>query len=330
MNRRLDIDRAKGLAILLVVFGHLVARADPAGVWWYEPLRRAVYSFHMPFFLYLSGLVAARSGALFIRPDDWPALARRRAERLLVPFFGLGLLVVLGKTVAGRFIYVDNPPDGLGAGLAALIWHTAASPALSIWYLFVLFVLSLTCPLFLQGSAARLWSLLGLALLLYLLPLPAYVYLDRIGRYAVFFVLGGLAGSHDAAWRGFMDRRWPAMLAALLAGCVAIAVFGANWPPALTLLPMGALSMPALHGLTRRITRSGGVLLILGQYSFVIYLLNTLCIGLTKGVLLHFCSWNSAHFLPFAVALMAAGVLGPMAVKYLCFLEGSRIDRLTN
>ena len=50
MERRDDIDRAKGLAILLVVFGHLVARADPADVAWYEPLRRAVYAIHMPFF----------------------------------------------------------------------------------------------------------------------------------------------------------------------------------------------------------------------------------------------------------------------------------------
>src|SRR6516165_3886939 len=40
---RPDIEQAKGLAILLVVFGHLVARQDPEGVHWYEPLRRAVY-----------------------------------------------------------------------------------------------------------------------------------------------------------------------------------------------------------------------------------------------------------------------------------------------
>ena len=68
-TRRQDIDRAKGLAILLVVFGHIVARSDPLNVNWYEPLRRAVYAFHMPFFLYLSGIVAVFSGALFTPPE---------------------------------------------------------------------------------------------------------------------------------------------------------------------------------------------------------------------------------------------------------------------
>lgn len=330
MNRRLDIDRAKGLAILLVVFGHLVARADPLGVWWYEPLRRAVYSFHMPFFLYLSGLVAARSGALFIPLPGWPALARRRAVRLLVPFFALGLLVVAGKTVAAQFIFVDNAPASLGAGLAALVWHTAASPALSIWYLFVLFVLSLACPLIVRGQPARLWLLLALALLLYALPLPAYVYLDRVGRYAAFFVIGALAATHDKAWSAFMDRNWWILVALLLAGCAAIALFGAGWPPTLTLLPMGALSMPALHGLTRRVSRPGGVLLWLGRYSFVIYLLNTLCIGLAKGLLFRMTTWNGGHFLSFATALMAAGVLGPVAVKHFVFPSGGAIDRLTD
>lgn len=34
-ERRLDLDRAKGLAILLVVYGHIVARQAPANNEWY-------------------------------------------------------------------------------------------------------------------------------------------------------------------------------------------------------------------------------------------------------------------------------------------------------
>src|ERR1700733_9329298 len=110
MERRDDIDRAKGLAILLVVFGHLVARADPARVAWYEPLRRAVYAIHMPFFLYLSGLVAVLSGMLLAPRANWPRLVKSRARRLLLPFFGLGGLIVLGKILAARGMVVDNIP----------------------------------------------------------------------------------------------------------------------------------------------------------------------------------------------------------------------------
>ena len=75
MHRRTDIDRAKGLAILLVVFGHIVARADPAGVDWYEPLRRAVYAFHMPFFFYLSGMAAVCASGVFVAPAGWGRFA---------------------------------------------------------------------------------------------------------------------------------------------------------------------------------------------------------------------------------------------------------------
>ncbi len=214
--------------------------------------------------------------------------------------------------------------------MKALVWHTAASPALSIWYLFVLFVLSLACPLLLRGRPERLPWLAVLGLALYAAPLPAYVYLDHVGRYAVFFVAGALAGAHDGAWSAFIDRRWQVLLGLLLAGCVAIAMFGAGWPPAAMLLPMGLLSMPALHGLVRHAPAAAPLLLRLGRYSFAIYLFNTLCIGLAKGLLLHLASWNGTHFLAFAAALMAAGVLGPIALKRFAVPQGGRLDRLTD
>ena len=76
--RLTDLDRAKGLAILLVVFGHLVPQEDPAGVTWYDPIRIAIYLFHMPFFMYLSGYVTFWSGAATMPLDRWPRLCMRR------------------------------------------------------------------------------------------------------------------------------------------------------------------------------------------------------------------------------------------------------------
>jgi fucose 4-O-acetylase-like acetyltransferase len=84
---------------------------------WYEPIRRAIYAFHMPFFLYLSGYVAVLSGALFLPPEKWRRLLASRARRLLLPFLALGLLTVGGKIVAGFFVFVDNRPASLVTGL---------------------------------------------------------------------------------------------------------------------------------------------------------------------------------------------------------------------
>jgi fucose 4-O-acetylase-like acetyltransferase len=327
--RRADLDMAKGLAILLVVFGHLVARADPAGVAWYEPLRRAVYAFHMPFFLYLSGIVAVLSGGFYAPLRAWPALTRSRAKRLLVPFFGLGVLIVVGKLLAARVMFVDNRPPGLAAGLASLVWHTADSPALSIWYLFVLFVFSLAAPLVVYGERRRLPLAVGLTLLLYALPLPAYVYLDHLGRYAVFFALGAVAASYDAGWTRLIDRFWPVCLGLLAVLLVTVAVYGADWPVPLTLLSVGTLSMPALHGLVRYLGASPS-LSFLGRYGFMIYLFNTLFIGLAKGLMLQVFSWDGAHFLPFAMVLMLAGTMGPVALKRCVFKRVKWLDKITD
>ncbi|WP_298215327.1 acyltransferase [Acidocella sp.] len=329
--RRADLDMGKGLAILLVVFGHLVARQDPQHLHWYEPLRRAIYAFHMPFFMYLSGFAAALSGVLLRGRAGWAQTARARAQRLLLPFFSLGLLVLAGKLLASPILFVDNRPAGIRAGLLGLFWHTAASPALSIWYLFVLFVVSLATLWLLNGQARRLSWLLAAALALYALPLPAYIYLDRVGAYAPFFLLGAMAGLAAPRWERIMDRLWPLALALLLAGLAAVALWGQSEAQKSVMLPLGALSLPALHGLLRCLNIGWlcRLFLFFGRYSFMIYLGNTICIGLAKAALLHFLPWDAAHFGVYAAALMTAGMLGPVMVKRHAFRRVKILDRLT-
>jgi fucose 4-O-acetylase-like acetyltransferase len=334
LTRRIDIDLVKGFVIVLVVFGHLVARGDPSGVYWYEPLRLAVYTFHMPVFLYLSGLVAVYSGMLFAPRAAWRGIIVSRVRRLLVPFFALGVLIVIGKTIAQYVVYVDNAPHGLPGGLASLFWNTEQSPAGSVWYLFVLFVVSLGSMMVLDGKKSRLVWLLGFFFIVYYLNLPSYVYLDRIGTYAVFFLIGAAAGATGDAWDAFLDRRWRGAMTLFLFCLTAIVAFHSydeNWPRRALLLPVGTLSLPAIHGWLRTQRElPSAVLLFLGRYSFVIYLLNTLFIGLAKGVMMHFTSWNGWHFLPFAAVMLLMGILGPAAVKRFVFRYVPPLDALTN
>src|SRR5579863_4796237 len=135
-----DIERAKGLAIILVVIGHIVAREPPAHNEWYIVLKSAIYAFHMPFFMYLGGLVFFHVGDAVNPRPGYGAYLIRRAERLLLPFLTLGLLILLGKFAAEQFLYVDNKPASLSDGLRSLFWTTGQSPATSVWYIFVVFI----------------------------------------------------------------------------------------------------------------------------------------------------------------------------------------------
>ena len=330
MNRRADIDRAKGLAISLVVFGHIVARQDPAHVLWYPALRRAVYGFHMPFFFYLSGLVTWLSGHAGTPPAGWPGLIRARARRLLIPFAVMAFTITAGKLAAARFIHVDNPPQGLLGGLADTIWHPLASPAYSLWYLAVLFLLSVATPLFLAACRGRLWPVICIFAAFQFIPLPWHLYLAETGRYALFFGAGLAAGALGDRWTGWIDRwRWP-LIAAFVTGFAFVALDGNVLPFNLRLVTLGLTAMPALHALVRfPCLSSARTLATLGRYSLMIYLFNTIFIGLAKGLLLLATGWNGTHFLPFAAVLMSAGLLGPVVLKRAVLRSVPVLDRMT-
>src|SRR4051794_37615129 len=54
--RLTDVDAARGLAMILVVVGHVVSATMPEGNDWYAALRVAIYRFHMPLFMVLTGI----------------------------------------------------------------------------------------------------------------------------------------------------------------------------------------------------------------------------------------------------------------------------------
>jgi uncharacterized membrane protein YcfT len=327
--RRLDLDRAKGIAILLVVFGHIVAREAPPGVEWYEPLRYATYRFHMPFFLYLSGTVVVLSGLAAATPATWPVQLRRRAERLLLPFFGLGLLILAAKLLAMAVVHVDNAPGGLWDGLRNLFWTTEHSPAVTIWYLLVLFLSTLVAlPLMWLGAGGTGLVLLGLAL--QFAEVPPIAYLDRFAAHFLFFAAGiWVAERQDRALPLFERLQflwWPLFGAGL-------GLSLAGWLDARGgMLVCGLLCIPALHGLMRAPPISElRWPLVLGRYAMAIYLFNTLAIGSAKALLLAAgLGWTAGDFPVHVVLLMLAGVAIPVALKALVLRRVRVLDRLTD
>ncbi|MCB8879560.1 acyltransferase [Acidisoma cellulosilytica] len=315
--RRRDIDRGKTLGVLLVVLGHLVARQDPVGQgWgsaWYEPLRAALYSFHIPFLFYLSGYTAGWSGAASLTGRAYRAMLGRRAKHWLLPALLFGLAVACGKVALHPLMPVDHAPASLGAGLLALVWQTDQSPAQSVWYLVVLFGFAALVPVMRQLTGAGILPLLLLCLPLMALPLPPVLYADRFLLYLPFYLAGLLAAEQDRPWCRFLDKaRWPLMLI-FLAVLPVLMLRAASWPRPETMLGASLIALPALHAMIRRLWLPLlRALDRLGPYAFAIYLLNTVFIGLAKAALLQILPWTAASFAVYAPVLMAAGVLGPI------------------
>lgn len=120
-RRKEYIDVAKGVAITLVVMGHVLCysfynfHVDGSGLF------SLIYFFHMPLFMFLSGLVvsALDKSICEIGTDCW-----KRVKSLLIPFFVFG----------GMYAYVH------GSNIEELF---CSNMKLGYWYLWTLFELYL-------------------------------------------------------------------------------------------------------------------------------------------------------------------------------------------
>ena len=79
------IDYAKVFGIWLVILGHILNAGRPIEA----ELHMLVYSFHMPFFFFVSGLLFSTKGMAFV-----PFL-KTKAKSLIVPYILLNIFCVI-------------------------------------------------------------------------------------------------------------------------------------------------------------------------------------------------------------------------------------------
>lgn len=120
MTKRIEwIDICKGLGIFLVVIGHTgIAKASQTAYDW-------IYSFHMPFFYMISGLVFNET-----KYDTFGKYIKRRLKTLVIPFFILNtILFGIAKVLD---LYNIQPPI-----------HELFTGVLAMYFLRVLFILEI-------------------------------------------------------------------------------------------------------------------------------------------------------------------------------------------
>ncbi len=311
--RYLDIDRAKGLAIALVVWGHLFKPGSFNQPDWMGVSRDVIYEFHMPFFMYLSGFVFFHSQAHLKMLAQPRANFAKRFDRLMIPFIASAIVIVLGKYLAGRFARVDDSIDSLSVGFLKVVTNAPDNPVLSIWYLLVLFIYSITVPYLWRLGRRTLLIPLAVGLIAFFLPLPEEAfYIRRILVFVLFFAIGGLTAEHQRTVLPLFRIAAPLTVPLLL---LVSGLFYA-WQLHHPLLICGLLSIPALHGLFLwRFWRGDRLFLLLGRNSMVIYLLNTILIGVAKVAYPRLLHGHIGPFWLFAVIVFTIGCFGPILIR---------------
>ena len=130
------IDIAKGIAIILVVYGHVIEHSmAPWGFqdFFQNPVFKIIYTFHMPLFVFISGYLMANS----LNRHSVHDVFKSRTRSLFVPFVSLGILGVL-------MTYFLNIIFGNNLGRMDIAGDLADQLLLkpSVWFLFTLFMLS--------------------------------------------------------------------------------------------------------------------------------------------------------------------------------------------
>jgi fucose 4-O-acetylase-like acetyltransferase len=325
-----ELDLAKGLAIFLVVLGHVVTGREPVGNEWYGHLRMFVYEFHMPLFMVLSGAifqVTFRPGSMV---SAWTFISSR-AKRLLPAFAIFSVVIWAGKHLAAEFQTVDNF-DSRGWGeLLEIYTSPTTSVARSLWYIYVLLELYALFAIISTVTAGRLAPAFAVAVLMRVAfqfaEVPAVLALNSLCEYAIFFVIGvAFARSYNRLMPLFRQNSL-SFYGIFAASFLTMLVLPHPWTKGL----IGLASIPAALAFASSFTspRDKRTLLLMGEYTFTIYLMNTLFIGFFKGALLTFLPWDGPCFVVYFFVLLTAGTFGPIALHRLLLTRIPMLARIT-
>lgn len=318
----------------MVVFGHLVIGNPPEGHDWYWTIRDIIYKFHMPFFMYLSGFVFFYNYKPILSYIAFSKYFSARVFRLLLPFMLFGVAIVSGKYILSYFVHVDNVPESIFDGLKGIFGPFQQSPVRSIWYIFVLFIYCIITPLLIivinyfsskrksdEIILSHLVCLMLFAIILHLMALgnmlPDFIFIERIGYFYMFFIIGGFFALNYQKVFASYDRSKYMWLFAFAASFIVI-YFTENSDLSKTVI--GIFSIPALHSLARSDFFKGEAIYqrmwqIFGKHSYVIYLLNLIMIGVAKAVIFKFTSWDGVNFWWVLPVLLFFGLIVPIIVN---------------
>lgn len=307
------IDIAKAVCIILVVVGHFNPVTAPG---WWADVFRVIYSFHMPVFMFLSGLLYSltRKPSHYLSlssPSGYGSFVWKKFRRLMIPYFVASIVIIAIKFAIQSVIPIKNAVSPYA--LVEMFWKPSA--AIHLWFLWTLMLIFLIVPL--VKSVYYRYFLLVVSSVLWIADLrfPGIFALDKLPQMMVFFLCGDFAGEHKFRCGNVTGY----LLVILFAGLEAAGIF---FPATRGLLGkvLPFLGIVSVVFLSRKIASapSGWLsrpLLCIGRCSFFIYLFHTTFAEITKVVLAKVGITTDNCFVLCLLAFTVVGIAVPMLIQ---------------
>lgn len=189
MGKKIDeIDLVRGVAICLVFIGHAATDSFLVRPVAYEFIVQYIYAFHMALFFVVSGFLDNRVNE---KRSDYTYLEflKKKFIRLIIPFVAISIMINL--MVSLKQILVDNNISV--KYFFKMLKDNLIYPELairgSLWFLYVLFIISIISPL-LRRFDKRIVIVIAI-LINILVPKELYLFaLNKISFYLIYYLLG--------------------------------------------------------------------------------------------------------------------------------------------
>ena len=303
MERNVLVDRLKGYACFLVLFGHVIRGIRTAGIGvprFFEGTELFIWSFHVSLFLFLSGVVYRLTG-------EWRS-KKTKLGFLLHKLLCLGIPYVFFSAV---YVTLNCFADGanIKSSLSDIlfIWKT---PVAQYWFLYVLFFLFFIWTAL--SGILKNWQITLLALAVgYGVPLLG----GTLGCFEIVFYsslafgVGTFVG-FDKLAKPKTCVKWFVILLHLTVGVVLVLLDMIELPMVKELmLLLGIYASVLLVSMLQKLKPVSKFLDFMSRYSFQIYLLHTI---FTAGVRIILLRVNVTAWWIHVIAGTALGIAFPV------------------
>ena len=316
MERNVFIDRLKGYACFLVLFGHVIRGIRTAGIHipeFFWGMELFIWSFHVALFLFLSGVV-------YRLTKEWKG-HKTKWGFILHKLLGLGIPYVVFSIV---YISINSLIGGTNTQLSMtdilFIWKT---PVAQYWFLYALFFLF--CIWAILSGILKNWQITAFALLIgYGIPLLG----GTLGSFEIVFYSSlafGIGTFID--FENLTKLKTPLkcliVLVHLIVGTVLILLNLIEYPLIKEfMLLFGIYASVLFISILQNCKLIARFLSFINKYSFQIYLLHTIFTAGVRILLLrlHITQWW-IHVPVGTVCGIVFSVLAAMIAKRVGFLQ---------